>query len=470
MSAQMGETQPTIDRRAWRTLAITSVVVFMVSLEITVIALALPEIRSAFDNPADSTISWILTTYNIGVASLLLLAGWWADKSGRKKVFLIGLSFFALGSVIAALAQSVEMLIFARAIQSIGGAIQYPAGLALLLPAFPIERRQSAIGIWGAMGALAAAVGPSFGSVLVDLFGWRSIFAINVPVALLAIVGGWFWLEEGRGEVSAERVDVIGVPLASLGVGAIILGIVQADQWGPGSPAQLLTIGLGIALFIAFIVRSRTHRAPLFDLALLKLRSFSDANLGMTAFTMAFFAWLVTLPTFLQEHWDWSVLKTGFAIAPGPLVAMLLSPIFGRIADRVGPAPLLMVGGAAGAVGMILQRTLTTLEPNFVLAVLIPSIFIGVAAGASFAMSVAAAMRDVPPPQFGMAGAGRTTIFQLAIALGIALGFALTAGDGTAADALTRNGRLWVACGGLYVVEFLVFWKRYPRLPSTTAS
>lgn len=264
-----------IPRSAWRTLAITSAVVFMVSLEITVIALALPEIRDAFPEASDSSLSWILTVYNIGVASLLLLSGWWADKSGRKKVFLIGLTFFAIGSVIAALAPNIELLIAARAIQSIGGAIQYPAGLALLLPAFPAERRQMAIGIWGAMGALAAALGPSVGAVLVNALGWRSIFGINVPVAILAIIVGRKWLDESRGEVPEGRVDMIGVPLGSLGVGAIILGIVQASEWGPGSPAQVITIVTGIAMLGAFIVRSRTHPVPLFDLGLLKLRSFS---------------------------------------------------------------------------------------------------------------------------------------------------------------------------------------------------
>ena len=459
-----------IPRGAWRTLAITSAVVFMVSLEITVIALALPEIREAFPEASDSTLSWILTVYNIGVASLLLLSGWWADKSGRKKVFLIGLTFFAFGSVIAALAPNIELLIAARAIQSIGGAIQYPAGLALLLPAFPVERRQMAIGIWGAMGALAAALGPSVGAVLVNALGWRSIFGINVPVAVLAIIVGRRWLDESKGEVPEGRVDMIGVPLASLGVGAIILGIVQAGDGGPGAPTQVSTIGAGSARLGAFVRRSRTHPAPLFDLDLLKLRSFSAANVGTVAFTMAFFSWLVTLPTFVQDEWGWSVLQTGFAIAPSPLIAMLTAPFLGRLADRIGPAPILMLGGIAGSVGLIVQRMVTTLEPNYLLGIFLPGAFVGLAAGCSFAMLVGAAMRDVPPSQFGMAGAGRSTIFQLAIALGVALGFAMTLGADGSAEVLALNRRLWTVCAGFYFLEFLVFWKRYPRNQPTSVT
>jgi EmrB/QacA subfamily drug resistance transporter len=463
-------TAPAISTQAWRTLAITSVVVFMVSLELTIIALALPEIGDAFPAASDATLSWILTVYNIGVASLLLFSGWWADKSGRKKVFLIGLALFATGSVLAAVAPTIELLIVARGIQSIGGAVQYPAGLALLLPAFPVERRQMAIGIWGAMGALAASVAPSFGAVLVNAFGWRSIFAINVPVAILAIIAGRIWLDESRGEVPESRVDLIGVPLASIGVGAIILGIVQAGEWGPGSPAQIFTIVLGIVLVVAFIVRSRTHPAPLFDLDLLKLRSFSDANIGMVAFTMAFFSWVVTLPTFMQDEWSWSVLEAGFAIAPGPLIAMLTSPPLGRLADRIGPAPVLMLGGLSGAIGLGLQRLVVTLEPNYLLMILLPGSFVGLAAGCSFAMLVGAAMRDVPPAQFGMAGAGRSTMFQLAIALGVALGFGLTAGTESGIEALAANRRLWVVGAVFYFLQFLVFWKRYPRDVPTAAS
>ncbi len=219
-------------------------------------------------------------------------------------------------------------------------------------------------------------------------------------------------------------------------------------------------------MLIAFVVRSRTHPNPLFDLDLLKLRSFSDANIGMIAFTMAFFSWLVTLPTFLQDHWEWSVLQTGFAIAPGPLIAMMVSPPLGKLADRIGPAPVLMLGGISGATGLVLQRLFTTLEPNFLLMILLPGAFVGVAAGCSFAMLVAAAMRDVSPNQFGMAGAGRSTIFQLAIALGVALGFGMTANSDTGIEALDQIRRLWIVCAVFYLTQFLVFWKRYPAEPA----
>ena len=149
---------------------------------------------------------------------------------------------------------------------------------------------------------------------------------------------------------------------------------------------------------------------------------------------------------------------------------MLTAPFLGRLADRIGPAPILMLGGIAGSVGLIVQRMVTTLEPNYLLGIFLPGAFVGLAAGCSFAMLVGAAMRDVPPSQFGMAGAGRSTIFQLAIALGVALGFAMTLGADGSAEVLALNRRLWTVCAGFYFLEFLVFLKRYPRNQPTSVT
>ena len=269
MSDPQGDTlDTTIGRRAWITLAITSAASFMVSLEITIISLALPDIRAAFPEASESALSWIITGYNIGVASLLLISGWLADRFGRKRVFLFGLAVFALGSLMAGAANSAELVIASRIVQSIGGAAQFPAGLALLLPAFPLAKRQLAIGTWGAMGGLAAAVGPSVGALLVDGFGWRVVFLVNVPVAVLALIVGARELDESVAEGVPSSVDLISVPLASIGVGAVILGIVQGEDWGWSSSQTVASFVVGAALIVVFVLRSRRHPAPLFDLEL----------------------------------------------------------------------------------------------------------------------------------------------------------------------------------------------------------
>ena len=451
-----------VAKQAWITLAITSAAAFMVSLEITIISLALPNIREAFPDASESTLSWIITGYNIGVASLLLVAGWLADRFGRKLLFMIGLAIFAAGSLLAGLANSAEFLVAARVLQSVGGAAQFPAGLGLLLPAFPLERRQAAIGIWGAMGGLAAALGPSIGALLVDGFGWRVVFLVNVPVAIVALVVGVRQLEESVGEGVPTSVDLVSVPLASIGVGSVILGIVQGEEWGWSSGRTLGAFALGVALIAIFIVRSLRHPAPLFDLDLFKIKTYAVANAGQVFFVAAFFAWLVLLPTFIRSTWEWSVLRTGFAIAPGPLISFIISPMAGRWADRNGNGPILAVGGLAGATGMALHLLLTDTEPDFWLGLMLPNVFVGIAAGCSFAMLVGGALRDVPPARFGMAGAGRTTIFQLSVALGIAIAVAMVGrpeGPDAALDAIQRS---WIFALVCFLCQAIVFAFIYP--------
>ncbi|MEM1332300.1 MAG: MFS transporter [Actinomycetota bacterium] len=448
---------------AWRTLAITSMVSFMVSLEITIIALARGEIAEAFPTASASTLSWVITAYNIGVASLLLPFGWASDRFGRRRVFLIGLVVFAIGSAASGFANSVEVLIVARVLQSVGGAMQFPAGLALLLTAFPVERRQLGIGVWGAMGGLAAALGPSLGALLVDGFGWRAVFLINVPVALAVVAVAPKWLSESVGDGVPDRVDLFSVPLASLGVGAFVFAVVQSESWGWSSPAVVASAVVGVVLVASFVRRSQRHPEPLFDLELLRLRTYAIGNVGSLFFVIAFFAWLVTFPEFIQRTWDWSVLKTGFAIAPGPMIATVVSPITGRLADRIGNGPILVVGGASGAIGGALHLVFTGTEPDYLLGILLPGVFIGVSAGCSFAMLVGAIMTEVPPFRFGMGGAGRTTIFQLSIAVGVAIAITLT-GSPTSPDAfLDGLQRVWVMAVILWVLQAVVFAVAFPR-------
>ncbi len=460
--------QPTpIPSRSWWTLGITAIAGFMVSLEITVISLAFSDIQDSFGDTSRATLSWIFTAYNIGIAALLLLAGWAADRYGRKRVFLIGLAVFSLGSLLSGLSIDAPTLIGARVIQSIGGAMQFPAGLALLLPAFPPEKRGMAVGIWGATGALAAALGPPIGAFLISAFGWRSVFLVNIPVAILAIVLGSIHLEESRADDLPDRVDALSVPLASIGVGLLVLAIAQTEQWGIVSAYTLITIAVAAALLAVFAYRSRRHDAPLFHLDLLAIRSFSVSLVGTVCFCAAFFGWFVVLPSFIQDFWGLSIVKTGLVLIPGPALAAVVSPLMGRVADARGVRMVLVLGGVSGAIGMTIHLLVTTVEPNLFFGMIVPGLFVGIAAGCSFAMLVAATMRDISPQRFGMAGAGRTTIFQLAIALGIAVAAAII-GDPTDADAALSVYRInWAVALAFFLGQAAIFLLAYPPTPST---
>ena len=466
-----------VPRSAWLTLAVVSVAVFMVAMELTIIALALPEIRAALSGTTPAALSWVVNAYSIVVAALLLLSGWLADRYGRRRVFRAGLALFALGSVAAGASTSIEMLIAARALQAVGGSMQYPAGLALLLDAFPRSRHQTAIGAWGAMGGLAAAVGPAIGAVLIEAFGWRAVFYVNVPVALTALVVGARVLPEstpspapvrsahgplGPGRMTGARVDMIGVPLASVGVGAVILGIVQGETWGWATAPTAGSFAAGAVLVAAFAWRSRRHPAPLFDLDLLRIRSFVLGNLGSLFFTLGFFALLVPLPSFIQEVWGWSPLETGLAYSVGPMVSFFVAPQAGRLADRIGNAPLLTAGSACGMAGLLWLVLTVSTEPSL-WRLLVATVLVGVSAGTGFSQLVGAALRDIPPARYAMATAGRTTFFQLSVAFAIAVAFAMI-GQPSGPDAeLAAYNSVWMVCAGSYFCNLLLFSFIYPR-------
>ncbi|MCH2627254.1 MAG: DHA2 family efflux MFS transporter permease subunit [Acidimicrobiales bacterium] len=455
---------------ARRTLFITSLVGFMVAMEITIISIARSQISEAFPSAEAATLSWVITAYNIGVASLLLPAGWMADRYGRKKVFLWGLVAFIFGSLLSGLATSPALLIGARVVQSIGGAAQYPAGLALLLSAFPLERRMRAIGVWGAVSGLAAALAPSLGALLIEGFGWRSVFLINVPVALLALIAGRSWLIESRSSEVSDRVDLVSVPMASLGIGVLLLALVQGGSWGWTAPATMCSVVVGVLMLATFFRRSLSHTEPLFDLRLFGIRTYAVANIGSVFFLVAFFSWIIVLPEFIQETWGWSVLQSGFAIAPGPIVSTVLSVTNGRLADRIGPQRILVVGGIAGVGGLLLHFGYTGSTPSFFMGLLLPNLVMGVAAGCSFAMLVGASMSEIPSQRFGMAGAGRTTVFQLSIAIGAGLAITLVGDPDGGSTALEAMRRVWMVGVLCFFVQAMLFCFVYPRDSKRTAA
>ena len=460
-SGDRGGVEP-VSKLAWATLAISSVAAFMVALEVTVISLALPRIQGAFPASNPSSLSWVFSAYSIGVASLLLVAGWASDLFGRKRLFLVGMAVFAVGSLLSGAAQSLPWLIGARALQSVGGAMLFPAGLALVLAIFPPTRRQLAIGIWAAMGGLAGAVGPSVGALLIQWLGWRAVFLINVPIATLAIPIGVVMLRESRVEGISRDVDIIGVPLASLGVGALVLGIVQGRDWGWTSAKVLGALVVAVVFTVGFVLRARRHPAPLFDLSLLQIRSYRVGLIGSLLFSAGFFGSWVLLPSFIQRWWDWSVVETGLAFMPSSLIAAVLSGPIGSRVDRFGHRRVVPVGAALAASGMACFALFMDTKPS-IPALVAGNILLGLGMAVLFAMIVGAAMRDIPMSRYGMAGAGRTTSFQLAQALGVAVGFAVIGTPATASTALSNYRINWAISASLLGLIAVVFLALYPE-------
>ena len=376
-----------VSRSAWLTLGVVSAAVFMVSIELTIIALALPEIRASLPGSSTAAVSWVVNVYSIVVAALLLLSGWLADRYGRRRIFPrrpADLRGWLSGSGSRRLHRSAHC---GPGPAGCGRVDAVPGRMALLLTAFPQHRRQLAIGMWSAMAGLAAAIGPTVGGFLIGAAGWRAVFYVNVPIALVSLIVGARVLTESKAGSAEGKVDLIGVPLASLGVGAIILGFVQGDAWGWTTGPTLGAFVAGVAMIATFVARSLHHPAPLFDLGLLRIRSFALGNLGTLFFCMGFFSLLVPLPSFIQEVWGWSVTETGLAVAAGPVVSFLTSPQAGRLADRIGNAPILVVGSACGMIGLLWLLASTSTTPSLA-KLLGATLLIGVSAGTGFSQLV----------------------------------------------------------------------------------
>jgi EmrB/QacA subfamily drug resistance transporter len=451
-----------VGARAWQILAITSVSMMLVAMDVTIVSVALPGIRDAFEEP-DALLAWVFTSYNITFAALLLVGGKVGDRMGHRNAFLVGLVLFATASLTAAIAPGIWVLIGGRVLQAMGSALIYPASLALLLPQFPMSRRSMAIGVWGGVAGLGGAIAPTIGAILVEAGGWRAVFFINLPFVAAALVSGWRVLPRD-GERKSERFDPVAVPLAAIAVGAIVLVIVEVADWGLADPRLIVCLAVAAVLLPWFFIRSSRHPAPLLDLDLFRLRTFTVGNAAQALFVGSAFGWLVLMPSFFQDVWGWSPLAAGFGLAPAAVVGAILSPFAGRLADRIGHRGLVSVGCICGAGGTLWWVLAVDEESHYATDVLPGMLLGGLGVTAGFATLTGALMSRVPPRFYSMAGAARSTLFQLATAIGIAVAVALQ--DAAGGDAVAPYKKVWLVatvCALLAAVVMLVAFPRRAR-------
>jgi EmrB/QacA subfamily drug resistance transporter len=380
-------------------------------------------------------------------ASLLLASGRIADVNGRRRVWFVGLGTFLAGSALAGLAPSPAILIAARVVQAVGGALLTPTSLALLLPEFPIERRSMAIGIWGAVGAVAAALGPSLGSAIVDGAGWRWVFYINVPVGVAAWLAGRRLLVESRDPEARGVPDLVGVVLSAAAVGSLALAIVQSDAWGWGDARVVLAMAVAAALGPLFVWRCVRHRSPVLDLTLFRIRSFAVANVTALLFGISFFGMLLANILFLTGVWGYSIFGAGLAVTPGPLVAAMFAPPAGRIADRVGHRSLIVPGILLFAAGMVWYAAAAGTEPAYWSRWFPATLVVGAGVGLTISTLSSAAVVGLPPARFAIGTATNSTARLLGSVLGVAILVAIT-GERSPADLPAAFDRAW----GLFAV------------------
>jgi EmrB/QacA subfamily drug resistance transporter len=436
-----------IPRRAWLALTVSTLVVFLVVIDITAVNVAFPSIRRDFD-VTDSELSWMIGAYNIAVGALLMLAGRLADSLGRRRVYLPGVAIFGIGSMLCGLAPSAGWLIGARVVQGIGGSVTMAAGFAVMLPEFPPTRRGTAIGFAGATGALGAVVGPVVASILIDVFSWRGIFWFNVPLCVIVLVIGPKLLSESRDPDATGRIDLIGVVVGTGAVSGAMFAIVQSESWGLADPRILGLFIASVVLGVLLVQRSRTHPEPLINLELVRYRSFTSANIGVSLYGLVFTAGALTSSLLLQDVWDLPIREVGLAFAPGPLLSAVVSPITGRWADRIGHRWLLTGGCVACGINYVLFIVLLDETPAVWTTYVPISLLLGLGIGLTVATWSSAGIADVPPAKFGVAGATYNTVRQAAYGLGISIVVTLIAAAGEVTTFTgIRRAYIFIACG-----------------------
>jgi EmrB/QacA subfamily drug resistance transporter len=438
-----------MDKR-WRTLAITSVGVFVAGLDLFIVNIAFPDIAGDFPDSSLAGISWVLSAYAIVLAALLVPAGRFADRIGRKRVFLAGLAVFTGGSALCAVAPSVGALIAARVVQAVGAAMMMPTSLGLILPAFEPRERPIAVGIWSAAGGVAAALGPPLGGILVEL-SWRWIFIVNVPIGLVTVLIAARSLDEVREHDTGGRPDTLGAIMLAAGMGLLTLGIVQGPDWGWADPRVIASFVAALALVVAFVVRSSRHPLPVIELPMLRIRSVAVANLAALAFFAGFAAMLLSSVLLLTQVWGYSTLTAGLAIAPGPLMAAIVAVPTGRVVAAIGPRLPGALGGLLFASGFVWQIAFVGAQPDYLGDFLPGFVLGGIGVGLTLASQPAAATSELPADRF----ATGTAIFGMARQLGSALGVAVLVAivsDRAGAGLLDGLDAVWAFALGTGVV------------------
>jgi EmrB/QacA subfamily drug resistance transporter len=420
-------TTPVADVRQTRPVAVPAAIavlslgVFMSSLDLFIVNLAFPYIGHDYPGTSLGALSWVLNAYTIVFAAVMVPAGRWADRVGRRLMFSVGLAAFTLGSALCAVAPGVWPLVAARVVQAVGAGMMVPTSLSLLLAIVPAEGRAKAIGTWAAVGAMAAALGPVIGGLLVQA-SWRWVFWVNVPVGIVALLAVRRVLPESRDPLAKARPDVIGAALVAVGVGAIALGLVEAPDWGWASARVL---GLYAAALVAMGVvawRSGRHASPVVELSMLRVRSFSGAFSASVLYYAGFGAWLLNLVEFLTGPWHYSAIRAGLAIAPGPLFVLPFARIVApRLAVRIGGAGRVAVLGALiNAGSQTLWLTTLSGSPSYAARLLPVQVLGGIGVGLTIPSLLGAGTMSLPAARFGTGSGVLNMARQLGAVIGVA--------------------------------------------------
>ena len=416
-SARQTRVQEHAYERRWSILAVLCLSLLIIVLDNTVLNVAIPTIVRDLE-ATNSQLQWMVDSYVLVFAGLLLTAGALGDRFGRVGALQLGLVVFGLGSLAAAMSDSSTQLIATRAFMGVGGAFIMPATLSIITVVFPVEERGKAIGVWAGTAGLAAVLGPLLGGFLVEHFSWGSVFLINVPIVIVGLVAGVFLIPTSK-DPAAPKLDPVGAGLSIAGLVALLYGIIEAPQEGWTDPTILAALGLGLVILGCFLAWELRSEHPMLDIHFFRNPRFSAASCSimLVFFSMLAFSFLVT--QYFQFVLGYSPAMTGLAFLPAAAAMLILAPLSARFVSRFGSKLVVSVGLVLTSVGIGLVATVQVDSSYF--AVLGPMVVMMIGVAITMAPATESIMGSLPLAKSGVGSAVNDTTRELGGALGIAI-------------------------------------------------
>ncbi len=407
----------TSNRVRWWTFAIVCLALFMAMLDNLVVITALPSIRRAL-GASVSDLEWMVNAYTLTFATLMMTGAALGDLFGRKRIFLIGVSAFTLGSAVAAMSDTTIQLEIARAVQGLGAAFLTPLTLTMLTRVFPEERRAAAIGLWSGISGLGLAIGPLVGGAVINGLPWSAVFWINVPIGIAVIALGLLRLEESFGE--RRPLDLPGLGLAGLGLLGVTFGLIRGNALGWGSATIVSSLAGGLILLGVFIWRERRAANPMLDLSLFRSMGFSAANVSGFMMSAGMFGSILFLTLYIQQVLGATPLEAGLKTMPWTGTIMIVAPVAGVLAGRIGPRVVVMAGLVGQASALIWLGIISTTTSPYL--DLLPAFILGgIGMGLTYAPLAESVMSSVPANRQGQASGSSNAIRELGGVFGIAV-------------------------------------------------
>jgi EmrB/QacA subfamily drug resistance transporter len=447
-------------RARWLALLVLCLGDLMIVLDVTIVGVALPSIREDLGFSEES-LAWVVNAYLITFGGFLLLGGRFGDLFGHRRLFLLGITLFTLASAACGLATSQEMLVGARAVQGIGGAVVSAVALSLMMTLFtePAERAK-AMGVFGFVASGGGSIGVLLGGVLTDALNWHWIFLVNVPVGIAVIILSLMLIPAARVATAALKLDLAGAVTVTAALMLAVYAIVNGNEVGWGTARTLGLLAVSAVLLGTFLVIESRVSSPLVPLRLFRLRNIAVSNMVGVLWAGAMFAWFFLSALYLQLVLEYSPLEVGLAFLPGNIIMGILSiGLSAKLVMRFGIRPPLAAGLGLAGLGLLLFAR-APVDGNFVVDVLPAMILLGLGAGMAFNPVLLAAMSDVEPTEAGLASGVVNTSFMMGGALGLAVLASLAAsrtdtlladGEGTAA-ALTGGYHVAFFVGALFAL------------------